>query len=423
MRRSPILFLIFTTFTLLMVAATFTIAADKKLTFTTTSPEAKSYLKQAYAKIDNQQFPEARELVTKALQADSSFAMAHYEAGSIAQSQEAGKKHFEKASALAKNASEVEQLYIEGNAARRANDNVKAAEIFTKLSKLVPGERRVFFNLAQAQFGDKNYDGALNTLQTVSTMEPDYIQAYNLRANAYMMKGDFAAARKSHYEALQRMAKDRNNAGNYFGLAISFVYENQPDSALAVLDRGFEDFKVRSPQGVPVFMWNAKGRINLENGRNEEALKCYAMGYALVPSSTLSADDKQLWLGRLHHGMGRTLSQMGKHAEAWAHADTIKMMIDAAGEKGKPYVPAYHYLAGYLRLESGDNAQAIEHLKQAEQDDYFIKYLLVRAYEATEEKDKARALLEEIVNKPEPGLDRALVYNEAKSKLEMYSAK
>ncbi len=398
-------------------------AADKKLTFTTKSPEAKSFLEQAYAKIDNQQIPDARELVTKALQADSNFAMAHYVAGAIAQSQETGKKHYEKAAALSKNASEAERLYIEGNAASRANEHAKAVEIFTILSKMVPGERRVYFNLAQAQFSDRKVDAALSTLQTINKMEPDYIQAYNLRANAYMMKGNFAAARKSHYEALQRMAKDRGNVGNYFGLAISFVYENQPDSALAALDRGLEDFKVHSPQGVPVFMWNAKGRINLESGRFEEALKCYAMGYSIVPGSNLPVDDKQLWLGRLHHGTGRTLSQMGKHTEAWAHADTIKMMIDAAGEKGKPYVPAYHYLAGYLKLESGDNAQAIEHLKQADQSDHFIKFLLVRAYEATGEKDQARALLEEIVNKPEPGLDRALVYNEAKSKLAMYSAK
>jgi len=41
---------------------------------------------QAYAKIDNQQIPEALELVTKALQADSNFAMAHHIAGSISRS-------------------------------------------------------------------------------------------------------------------------------------------------------------------------------------------------------------------------------------------------------------------------------------------------------------------------------------------------
>jgi tetratricopeptide (TPR) repeat protein len=411
------------TFAFLTAALCALHAADKKLTFTAKSSEAKSFLEQAYEKIDNQQIPEARELVTQALQADSNFAMAHYVAGAIAQSPEAGKKHFEKASALATNASEAERLYIEANVASRANEHARAAEMLAKLSKMVPGERRVFFNLAQAQFAMKQYGETLNTLQTVNKLDPNYIQGYNLRANAYMMKGDFAAARQSHYEALQRMPKDRNTVGNYFGLAISFVYERQPDSALAVLDRGLEDFKVRSPQGVPVFVWNAKGRINLENGRFEEAMKCYEMGYALVPGSNLSADDKQLWLGRLHHGRGRTLAQMGKHAEAWAHADTIKMMIETAGEKGKPFWPAYHYLAGYLKLESGETASALEHLKQADQSDHFIKFLLVRAYETTGEKDKALALLEEIVNKPEPGLDRALVYNEAKSKLESYSAK
>jgi Tfp pilus assembly protein PilF len=399
------------------------LAGDPKMSFTTKSAAAKAYLEQAFAKIDNQQIPEARELVTKALQADSTFALAHHVAGTIAQSQPAGKNHFEKAMALATNASEGERLYIEALAARRAGDNAKAAEMLAALSKMAPGERRVFFDLAQTQFNLKQYDAALASLQTASTLDPVYIQAYTLRANAYMMKADFFMARKIHYEALRLMPQDRNNIGAHYGVANSFLYENQPDSALAALDRGLADYKVRMPQGVPVNVWNSKGRINLENGRYDEAMKCYEMGYSLVPGSNLSVDEKMLWLGRLHHGKGRTLAQMGKHAEAWAHADTIKGMIEAAGEKGKEYWPRYHYLAGYLRLESGDYAQALDHLQHAEQDDYFIKLLLARAYEATGEKDKARVLLEEIVTLPEPGLERALVYHVAKSKLSMYSAK
>jgi len=422
MHRRRTIFLVLSIVSLLF-AGQQALADGKKMIFTSQSPEAKSYLEQAYAKFDNQQIPEARELVTKALQADSTFALAHHVAGSIAQSPEQGKKHFEKALALAKNASEGERMYIEALAARRAGDNAKAAEMLTALSKMAPGERRVFFDLAQTQFNLKQYDAALASLQTASKLDPAYIQAYTLRANAHLMKADFAMARKTYYEALRLMPGDRNNIGAYYGIANSFLYENQPDSALSTLDRGLTDYKVRMPQGVPVFVWNSKGRINLENGRFEAAMKCYEMGYSLVPGSNMPADDKQVWLGRLHHGKGRVLAHMGKHAEAWAHADTIKMMIDAAGEKGKEFWPAYHYLAGYLKLESGEYLQSIEHLQKADQDDHFNKFLLARAYEATGDKDKARAMLEGIVNVPEPGLERALVYHEAKNKLSMYSAK
>ena len=43
-------------------------------------------------------------------------------------------------------------------------------------------------------------------------------------------------------------------------------------------------------------------RINLENGRLDEAMKAYEKGYESVPGSKLPEDQKQTWLGRLRHG-------------------------------------------------------------------------------------------------------------------------
>ena len=97
-------------------------------------------------------------------------------------------------------------------------------------------------------------------------------------------------------------------------------------------------------------------RINLENGRLDEAMKDYEKGYESVPGSNLPEDQKQTWLGRLHHGKARTLARMGKHEEAWAEVETIKKMIEDGGEEAKQYWPAYHYVAGYAKLEAGDCA-------------------------------------------------------------------
>ena len=120
-------------------------------------------------------------------------------------------------------------------------------------------------------------------------------------------------------------------------------------------------------------------------------MKAYEEGFKSVPGSTIEENDKKVWLGRLHHGKGRTLARMGKHEEAWKEAETIKKMIDEGGEEGKQYVPAYHYMAGYLKLEAGDAAAAVEHLKQAEPDgDPFRKLLLARAYEKAGDKAAPR---------------------------------
>ena len=108
---------------------------------------------------------------------------------------------------------------------------------------------------------------------------------------------------------------------------------------------------------------------------------------------------------------------MGKHEEAWAEAETIKKMIDEGGEAAKQYVPAYHYLAGYLKLEAGDGKAAVEHLKQADQNDPFHKLLLARAYEKTGDKEEAQKAYPEVVDFNINSLERALAYPEAKKRL------
>ena len=126
---------------------------------------------------------------------------------------------------------------------------------------------------------------------------------------------------------------------------------------------------------------------------------------------------KKIWLGRLHHGKARTLAKMGKRDEAWKEAEVIKKMIDEGGKDGEPFVPAYHYLAGYIKLEAGDFALAIEHLKQSDLTDPFRKLLLARAYEKSGDAANAQKLYKEITEFNQLTFERALSYPEARKKL------
>jgi tetratricopeptide (TPR) repeat protein len=117
------------------------------------------------------------------------------------------------------------------------------------------------------------------------------------------------------------------------------------------------------------------------------------------------------------HGRCRTLAKMGKHEEAWTEAQKIKKMIDEGGEPAKQYVPAWHYLAGYLQLEKGDFKTAVEELKQADANDPFHQLLLARAYEKSGAKDDAQKTYKKVVDSQQNGLERALAYPEARKKL------
>jgi tetratricopeptide (TPR) repeat protein len=205
-----------------------------------------------------------------------------------------------------------------------------------------------------------------------------------------------------------------------FGVTFSHLYEGNTDAALESLRTYLAEYKAGGldQQFPEVFIWNAMARINLESGRLDEALSCYKKGYESVPGSTLPEDQKKTWLGRLHHGTSRTLARLGKPKEAWAEAETVREMLLAGGEAGRQYWPAYHYVAGYAKLEAGDAAAALEHLLQADTKDPFHRLLLARAYEKLGRKDDAKASYQKVVDSEWAGIELPLAYPEAKRKLQ-----
>ena len=245
---------------------------------------------------------------------------------------------------------------------------------------------------------------------------PPSARVRSFLANDDLLKGGYAEARAT-FEAIEKeLPKGSAPFAIRYGVTFSHLYEGHPEAALASLEAYLQEYRESgAAQAFPeVFIWNSIARINLENGRLEAAMEAYEKGYASVPESSLPEDQKQTWLGRLHHGKCRVLAKMGQHEQAWQEAETVRKMIEEGGEAAEQYLPAYHYLAGYVKLESGELEKAVEHLKQADPNDPFSKLLLARAYDRLEQKSEARQAYEEVLASQNNGLERALAYPEAK---------
>ena len=95
----------------------------------------------------------------------------------------------------------------------------------------------------------------------------------------------------------------------------------------------------------------------------------------------------------------------------------LRLVDEAGGEAATQYLPAYHYLMGYLELERGNFETAKKHLEQGDLNDPFQKLLLARSYEGLSRHTEARKLYQEILESTNNGLERALAYPEAQKKL------
>ena len=394
----------------------------RTLLLTTGSAEAKARVIEAMTKVENFE-PAARvkELAKQALGADPDFAFAHYLVGTTTQPTAEGKPFIEKALALAKNASPGEQRYLEAAMLNRSSKPREALAILTQLRADFPDDRMVTMLLGQIQLGQGQLDEAKAAFEQAIAFDATTARAYALLGNVHLLLGNYGQARELFEAAKARKAADAAPGSIFYGIAFSHLYEGHPDPALESLQTFLGEYRRTGGfPGLPeVFIWNSMARINLENGRMDEAMKKYESGFESVPGSGLSEADKQIWLGRLHHGRGRTLARMGRHQKAWREAEVIQKMIDEGGDAGKRFVPAYHYLVGYLKLEAGDFKAAIEHLTQSNEldPDPFRELLLARAYEKAGDKAAARKTYQQIVDSKQNNIERALAFPEAKRKL------
>jgi tetratricopeptide (TPR) repeat protein len=404
------------------VSAADAVAAGRHFEWSTRSPEARRLLGELQGRIESFQFGPANvDLARKLVAADPAFAMGEYYLSAVLPDPAESLKAYEKSRELAKNASEGERRFIEAMYFARVNNGVDFAKSIPPLEALAvdyPGERLVYVILGQLQNGDGHGDKALLAFQKAKALGPSpRVNAFI--ANDDLLKGEYGKARASLESVEKSLPKGSVPFAVRFGITFSHLYEGNTDAALRSLETYLGEYKSSGldAQFPEVFIWNAMARINLEAGRLEEALKDYDKGYQSVPGSSLPQDQKQTWLGRLHHGKARTLARMGKHAEAWAEAETVKKMIVEGGEEGRQYWPAYHYVAGYAKLEAGDYAAALEHLLQADPKNPFDTLLLARAYEKLGRTQEAKKAYQKVLDSQWAGIERPLAYPEAKRKV------
>lgn len=395
----------------------------RTFTLTTKSDPARAKLRELQDRVESfQGGAPAAAMARQILELDPEFAMAVYYLSATTPPPD-NQKHLDRAVELSRKASKGERRFIEAMVLARGKTPAAAVEPLRKLAADYPGERVLYILLGQSLSGLGRHDEARAAYEQAIKISDRTPRAYALLGNYHLMKGDYAKAREYYTIARGKVPAGVAPGATSYGIAFTHLYEGNVDQALKTLTAYVDDYRnatVRFGELPEVFIWNSIARINLENGRLEEAMKAYEKGFETVPGSKLNEEEKKIWLGRLHHGRGRTLSRMGKQEEAWKEAEIVRQMIAEGGERGKQFEPAYHYIAGYLKLEAGDPAAAIEHLKQAEvEDDPFRMLLLARAYEKSGKKDEAKKLYSEIVNFPQSNLERALAYREAMKRLAM----
>ena len=405
-------------------------SADGLLVFGTKSEEAKAAAREAMSltvaipSADLQKFHAAAQ---RAVDADHDFALGHYllsEAFRAEQDKEPADVQAARAQELAPQAPDGERRLIEAAFMRPPEEAIAAwqrlaadypKEMF--IQHKVAGARwsRLAIPTIDAKVAEEDLAAVRRALDAL-TAGGAPVAAAKMRwllGQALERRRDFGAARRE-YEAADQAGRPSWNE-----ITLTYLLEGNRAETLTRVRQEIEKNRAR----FGVARWNYLGHVMLEAGDPAGAMGCYESGLAVVTAGTMADNDKQVWIGRAHHGRGRCLSRLGRREEAWAEVETVRKMIDAGGEEGKQYLPAWHYLAGYVKLEAEEPEAALDHLAQAgPQHDPHRTFLMARAEERLGRKDEARKHYQEVVDSRRMGPDVAAAYDEARKRLEALSA-
>jgi tetratricopeptide (TPR) repeat protein len=165
---------------------------------TTASIEAYNYFLRGRDENDKLYFDNARKFLEKAVELDSTFAVAHLYLGrayNSLRSVKAAKSEFDKAMALSQKVPEKERLYIEAQyAVEIERDEEKQGRILTELVTKYPREKQAHFYLANHLDSKQSFTEAERECNKALELDPNYGVALCELAYVFMNRKEYDKA-------------------------------------------------------------------------------------------------------------------------------------------------------------------------------------------------------------------------------------
>jgi tetratricopeptide (TPR) repeat protein len=157
---------------------------------------------------------------------------------------------------------QAQKLLEGGNAAYRAADFKSAAQFYTELLKLKPGDPRILFNRGNTYLRMQDPERALLDFSEAIRLEPDFVQARVNRGNIHLRREQFADALADYNRAT---AARPNDAFIIYHRAVAYQRLGDRVNALSDYSRSID----LNPTYAPAL--SGRGLLYLSLGQRDEA--------------------------------------------------------------------------------------------------------------------------------------------------------
>jgi tetratricopeptide (TPR) repeat protein len=201
-----------------IVFATLAMARDAqqgKITISTNSDQAYQYFLQGRNLQERLQAQESIKYFQKAIEEDSTFAMAYIYLAQVSPIVSDFFANLDKAKKHINTVSEGEKIWILGFDAGVNGFVMKQRELYHKLVELFPGDERALNLLGAHYFGQQDYQRALEYYARSIAINPDFSTPYNQMGYAYRFLNDYTGAEKAFQKYIKLIPNDPNPYDSY----------------------------------------------------------------------------------------------------------------------------------------------------------------------------------------------------------------
>ena len=253
-----------------------------------------------------------------------------------------------------------------------------------------PGQQQPpeFIRQGQQLIREGKPQQALELYQEVLRTSPDSLPA-NIAAGSVldlMLQGE--EARKYFAKAVAVADSPEHKAGAQRAMAMSYAFERNSTQAAAYEQQVFDFYGTVNNFFQQGEMADEAARVCLDSGDLDGAEKWYRLGHETgLKEPDIKPDRQDLWNFRWEHAQARIAARRANQSEAQKHVAAAKAILD------KGTIPEqarfFPYLEAYVAFYTGDYKTALEHWKQADQNDAFIQCMLGETYEKLGDQEKA----------------------------------
>jgi tetratricopeptide (TPR) repeat protein len=298
--------------------------------------------------------------------------------------------------------------------ARRANGQYDQAEkAFKTYIALIPNDPNPYDSYAELLMKMGRFDESIAMYRKALAVDSHFAASRFGIASNLMFQGKHAEARSEAWKLHQAARNDGERRTALFGAAVIYADEGKLDQALTELKKEYAVAEKIDDAAAMAADLVAMGDVALEAGRTEEARTFYTRSLEAQVRSDLSAEVKEDAKLNHHYNLGRVALRAGDVAGAREHAKTF--LSGAMSKNNVGEVQLGHELTGAIALQEKKYDQALEELRQGNQQDPYTLYRIALAYQGKGDQGKAGEYFKQAANQHTlPTLNYAFVRAKAK---------